>query len=145
MYYGLVCAASGRLAEAQRALANISRRFRSTDLAKLAGDIVNARLNEANGNIMKARDLYSAAAKLQDKMDFEDAPPWYFAPRELLAEMDLRDGDAAAAVTVAEADLKQHPNGVPALSLLATSYSELGRADDAARVRREVESAMTPQ
>ena len=145
MYYGLVCAASSRPAETERAIIELDRRFRKTNFTKLGRDIVSARLSEANGDVAKARDLYAAAAKLQDTMNFEDAPPWYFAPRELLAEMDLKDGDAAAAATVAEADLKQHPHGVPALSLLATSYSELGRTDDAARIRREVQSSMRAQ
>lgn len=144
MYYGLVCAASRRLAEAQRAVTEISRRFHSA-VARLGSDIVSGRLNEANGDVPKARGLYAAAAKLQDNMNLEDAPPWYYAPRELLAEMDLRDGDASAAAIAAEADLKQHPHGVPALSLLATAYSDLGRVDDAARVRQEVQAAMNSQ
>ena len=139
-YYGLVCAANGRASDAQGTIALLQRRFPDSAVRPLAIDIIKGRLAETNGDLVAARTLYGQAATTQDRLQFEDAPPWNFAPRELLAAMELRTGDAAAAVAAAEADLRKHPAGVPTLTILENSYMALGRMDDAAKARQEIDS-----
>ena len=80
------------------------RSKKNSETNRLALMILQGRIAEATSNDAQASDLYNQAAKLQDSMDFEAAPPWYFYPRELLARMELRDGQAAAAARTAVLD-----------------------------------------
>jgi len=138
--YGVTCAETGKLSDAQHVAGQIHAKTSLGRLGTLAFDIVTGRIAEANGERDKAEAMYSSAARLQDEEDFEDAPPWSYYPRELLADLQMRSGDPAAAERTAEAELLQHPRSAPALKLLASAYAALGRASDAQRIRLELES-----
>lgn len=143
--YGLVCAANGRSAEAQQAISGIQRRFSAGNLRTLGIDMIRARLAESSNDFVHARDLYANAANSQDKLELEDAPPWIFAPRELLAAMELQMGDPSAAAAVSEADLRKHPLSVPSLAILESAYAALGRLDDAAKIKAEINAQTATQ
>lgn len=137
--YGIACAQTQRLVEANRASAELHRHKNLGDLGIIAQNIVDGRIAEARGDDARAQDLYAHAARLQDASDFEVVPPWSYYPRELLAALDFRIGDAIDAAKVAQTDLLQHPMGVPSLRLLQKAYVALGRTADADNITRELQ------
>lgn len=136
--YGVTSAESGKLSDAQRVADQIHGKKNLGRVGTVAYDMVAGRIAEANGQRDDAEALYSAAAQLQDQEDFEDAPPWNYYPRELLADLQLRSGDPVAAKESATADLLQHPKSSPAMQLLARANTALRRLSDAGRVRLEL-------
>lgn len=82
-----------------------------------------------------AINAYRAAAVFAEDNDpFADPPLWPWSPRRSLAEALLKNGDAAAARTEAEAALKTRPNDGVTLHVLADAAARLGNPD-AARIR----------
>jgi hypothetical protein len=144
-FYGLLSAQMHKIGQAQRAITQIKDQFHSSDVRTLGLDILRGTIASAGGDLTKARKLYESAAALQDKMDFEDAPPWQFAPRELLARMELRAGDPSAAARAAQDDLKRYPHSALALALLANADDALGRTEDAEQIKSELQSEETHQ
>ena len=136
--YGLACSQASQTVQAQSALTAIQH-LKQSNAADLAADTLSASIAQQSGDAQKARELYLKASYLMDKTDFEEAPPWSFYPRELLAELDLRAGDAAGAAEIAQADLYHHPNAVPVLQLLQIADERLGKATDVQRISQELQ------
>jgi hypothetical protein len=132
--YGLIAADSRQTRDTERVLATL--RKSDSETSRLATAILQGRMAELSGKEPEARRFYTRAAALQDKLEFESAPPWYFYPRELLAGMELHAGNAAGAAVTAEAELLVHPNSVPALNLLQEAYTDLGNTEKAESVKR---------
>jgi tetratricopeptide (TPR) repeat protein len=136
--FGLACAEGGREAEARRVIAELSKSGRQAAKAEIM--VLQGRLAETAGDFARARELYSKAAASQDTIAFEALEPWYFAPRQLLAAMELRQGDAQAAARAGEEDLKHNPHSAGTLQILERAYVVLGRSEDAGRIKRELET-----
>jgi hypothetical protein len=93
----------------------------------------------AEGKKTEGIALLREAAAQEDKTDKSAVTPGPLAPaRELLGEMLLESGDAAAALSEFEATMKKEPNRFRAVLGGARAAAKLGKPADAARYYRQL-------
>jgi tetratricopeptide (TPR) repeat protein len=150
---GLACAASGKPAAAkehQRQLADIIAatphdllvmRHSALRLLGIAADELGATLNAQSGNTDAALAHLQDAVLLQDGLQYDEPPPWYFPMRQALAAQLLAVGRPADAETVYREDLRRNPGNGWSLRGLERALRALSRADEADRVHERFEKA----
>jgi len=81
------------------------------------------------------------AVEVQDRLNYDEPPDWYYPVRESLGGALLRAGRPAEAETVFRADLERNPRNPRSLFGLAESLRAQKKAADAAWVRAAFEGA----
>ncbi len=89
----------------------------------------------------KAVPLWKKAVELQDGLNYDEPPAWYYPLRESLGAALLRSGDAAAAEAVFREGLRRSPNNGRMLFGLLESLKAQHKSDAIAWVQREYETA----
>ena len=100
----------------------------------LASTALAARLEPSP---QKAVPLWRHAVELQDSLDYDEPPPWYYPIRESLGAALLLAGDASAAEAVFRDGLQRSPNNGRMLFGLLESLKAQQKNDAAAWVERE--------
>lgn len=96
-------------------------------------------LAHAEGKPDEARRLLRAAADLEDSIDKHPVTPGSLLPaREMLADLELELGDAAAALAEYEASLRTAPKRFNSIAGAARAAERLGDAERAAALRAEL-------
>lgn len=113
----------------------------SWQIYHIAGQILAARIAEANGDHAAALDLLRDAVATQDQLLYNEPADWYYPVRESLGGMLLQAGDAKAAEQVFRDDLVRNPRNPRSLFGLAESLTRQGRDYEASWVRRQFETA----
>jgi tetratricopeptide (TPR) repeat protein len=101
----------------------------------LAGHVLEARIAAAKGDSAAAIEHWRQAIAIQDKMNYDEPPEWYYPVRESLGAALLRSGNAAEAEAAFREDLKFHPNNPRALFGLWKSLDAQKKTAEAGRVR----------
>jgi tetratricopeptide (TPR) repeat protein len=115
-------------------------------ITEIAGHVLEARIAAAasdaangipatNAGNAVAIDHWRQAVAIQDKMNYDEPPEWYYPVRESLGAALLRSGKSAEAEAVFREDLKFHPNNPRALFGLWKSLDAQKKAAEAQRVR----------
>ncbi|TMB10405.1 MAG: hypothetical protein E6J71_26835 [Deltaproteobacteria bacterium] len=150
---GVAFAATGkrREARAEREALEAARRAlpadamfgysRGADVLELAAAILDARLAEAGGDRAGAVMPWRRAVEVQDRLNYDEPPDWYYPVRESLGGALLRAGRPAEAEMVFRADLERNPRNPRSLFGLAESLRAQKKAADAAWVRAAFEGA----
>src|SRR5436309_5201171 len=150
---GVAFAATGkrREARAEREALEAARRAlpadamfgysRGADVLELAAAVLDARLAEAGGDRAGAVMPWRRAVEVQDRLNYDEPPDWYYPVRESLGGALLRAGRPAEAETVFRADLARNPRNPRSLFGLAESLRAQKKAADAAWVRAAFEGA----
>lgn len=110
----------------------------------LAGHVLNARVAWAEmkvANTANIRDTAGGlsvdewwqAVRIQDKMNYDEPPEWYYPVRESLGAALLRSSKAAEAEAVFREDLKLHPNNPRSLFGLWKSLEAQKKTTEAQR------------
>ncbi|HLW97549.1 MAG TPA: hypothetical protein VKR82_02805 [Candidatus Acidoferrales bacterium] len=121
-------------------------------IATLAGHVLDARIaaarSEAVNGISATNGLGAAAIEhwrqavaIQDKMNYDEPPEWYYPVRESLGAALLRAGKPAEAEAVFREDLKQHPNNPRSLFGLWKSLEAQKKTAEAQQARQSFEEA----
>ncbi|MFZ0678164.1 tetratricopeptide repeat protein [Candidatus Binatus sp.] len=97
--------------------------------ATLAGEIESAK-----GNHDGAIEYFKEAVAIQDALNYEEPPPWYYPVRETLGMELLAAGKNADAEQVFRDDLKQNPENGWSLNGLALCLHARNASDEAASV-----------
>jgi hypothetical protein len=96
-------------------------------------------LAHAEGNPDEARRLLRAAADLEDAIDKHPVTPGSLLPaREMLADLELELGDAAAALAAYETSLGTAPKRFNSIAGAARAAERLGATERAAAYRAEL-------
>jgi len=114
---------------------------RGADVLELAAAILDARLAEAGGDRAGAVMPWRRAVEVQDRLNYDEPPDWYYPVRESLGGALLRAGRPAEAEMVFRADLERNPRNPRSLFGLAESLRAQKKAADAAWVRAAFEGA----
>jgi tetratricopeptide (TPR) repeat protein len=151
---GLAFAATGKLDEAEHereelhkitsAIAldhvvgtdNETRKVSELAEAVLAGEIASAKGDRAEANVRLAD-----AVRMQDALNYDEPPIWYFPTREALGAELLAAGRAAQAETVYRNDLRLNPGNPPSLIGLARCLRAEGRTGEAAKFAERFKNA----
>jgi hypothetical protein len=72
-------------------------------------DVLDARIASAAGDVSDSNRLWQNAVALEDRLNFDDLPDWYYPVRESLGAALLRNGQAHEAEKVFREDLRRNP------------------------------------
>jgi len=115
---------------------NSANRLLSMAAATLAGEIASA-----NGNHDEAIKQLQNAVAIQDALNYDEPPDWYYPVRETLGMELLADGKTAEAEEVFREDLKRNPENGWALNGLAICLRARNASDEAASVEARFKKA----
>ena len=104
--------------------------------ATLAGEIASA-----NGNHDEAIKHLQEAVAIQDALNYDEPPDWYYPVRETLGMELLADGKTADAEEVFREDLKRNPENGWSLNGLAICLRARNASDEAASVEARFKKA----
>jgi tetratricopeptide (TPR) repeat protein len=107
----------------------------------LAAGTLNARIAAARGDLRGAIDNWRAAVSVQDHMNYDEPPDWYYPVRESLGAALLRDGQAAEAEQVFRDDLQKNPRNPRSLFGLWKSLEAQRKTVDAHWVQTSFNAA----
>lgn len=136
---GVAYAMQGDIAKATQESAAIDRLLTQADFTKLhealvpAEDIlriaqlvVDARIDQAKGNLSTAIGRFQQAVTLEDKLAYMEPPYWYYPLRQSLGALRLMHGDTDGAEQAFRASLAKTPNNGWALYGLAEVFRKRG-------------------
>jgi tetratricopeptide (TPR) repeat protein len=110
-------------------------------LHALAVDTLAARMAAAGGDMAAAIGYWRHAVEVEDGMNFDDVPDWYYPVRESLGAALLRNGQAAEAEQVFRDDLARNPRNPRSLFGLYKALEARRNTYEADFVRRAFEVA----
>jgi tetratricopeptide (TPR) repeat protein len=108
---------------------------------EIASDALDARIAFARGDAAGSIRLWESAALLEDKLNFDDVPDWYYPVRESWGAALLRSGQAANAEEVFREDLHRNPRNPRSLLGLCKALEAQKKDSEANSARREFEAA----
>ena len=115
---------------------NSANRLLALASATLAGEI-----DSAQGNHDDAIKQLQQAVAIQDSLNYEEPPAWYYPVRETLGMELLADGKTAEAEQVFRDDLKQYPENGWSLDGLAICLRARNASDEAPSVEARFKKA----
>jgi tetratricopeptide (TPR) repeat protein len=110
-------------------------------LHALAVDTLAARIAEARGDLDAAIGYWRHAVAIEDNMNFDDVPDWYYPIRESLGATLLRNKQASEAEQVFREDLKRNPRNPRSLFGLSKALEARQNTYAANLVRQSFEAA----
>jgi tetratricopeptide (TPR) repeat protein len=110
-------------------------------IPQIAAEIVQARIAQTQNNGPAAVEHLQWAVLLQDSMDYNEPPDWFYPVRESLGAALLRNGDAVQAEKVFRDDLERNPRNGRSLFGLMQALMSQGRNEDARSVEQQFQSA----
>jgi tetratricopeptide (TPR) repeat protein len=91
------------------------------DLAAVAANVLDARIAMASGDRAAAIAAYRKAIEVEDTLNYDEPPDWFYPVRESLGSALLRDAQPAEAEQVFRDDLARNPNNPRSLFGLAAA------------------------
>ncbi|MGB7924505.1 MAG: hypothetical protein WCF57_14785 [Pyrinomonadaceae bacterium] len=113
----------------------------ASDVMRLAGDVLSARIAHAKGDRKTAIDLLRKAVEIEDSLSYSEPPSWFMPTRETLGGLLILYGDYAEAEKTFRADLMKHPRNGRSLFGLVKSLEGQGKKYAAALAQKEFETA----
>lgn len=113
---------------------------KAAEAMAVAGYELDARIAEAKGNPKAAIESWEKAVQAEDRLAYDEPPPWH-STRESLGRVLLLDGQATEAEVVFRDDLSKNPRNPRSLFGLAQALKAQGREADAAWVQTQFEVA----
>lgn len=110
-------------------------------ITALASHALRARIDAAKGNMQSAIDHWRQAVAIQDKMNYDEPPEWYYPVRESLGATLLLAGKPAEAEGVFREDLQRNPHNPRSLFGLWKCLEAQKKTTEAQEARQKFESA----
>jgi tetratricopeptide (TPR) repeat protein len=109
-------------------------------LHTLAADTLNARIEAAGGDRAAAIAHWHDAVAIEDEMNFDDVPDWYYPIRESLGAALLKNNQPAEAERVFRGDLQRNPRNPRSLFGLSKALEAEGNRYAADFVRQQFDA-----
>lgn len=93
-------------------------------VTSIAEKVLEAEILSASGKPDEAISLLREAVVLEDQLNYDEPPDWFFSVRHLLGDVLIRAGKPSDAITVYEEDLRVFPKNGWALSGLTLACNE---------------------
>lgn len=150
---GLAYAATGKpgLAEKERDLMNESAARipadqlwsvnKSVDVVAVARPVLDARIAWAKNDRAGAIESWKKAVAAEDQVGYDEPAGWYYPTRESLGAALHMNGQFVEAEAVFREDLRRNPRNGRSLFGLMESLKAQKKADDAAMVQQQFETA----
>jgi tetratricopeptide (TPR) repeat protein len=111
------------------------------DVLALAAEILDARIAMAAGSQQESVNHWRRAVEIQDALNYDEPPDWYYPTRESLGAALLASGQASDAEQAFREDLKRNPRNPRSLFGLMHSLKAQQRDADAAWVEKQFDQA----
>jgi tetratricopeptide (TPR) repeat protein len=112
-----------------------------TDVCRVSSKVLEAEIKVKEGHGNEAVPLLADAIEIEDRLNYNEPPDWFFSVRHILGNVLLTEGDYALAEKVFREDLIRWPRNGFALSGLSASLLAQGKTQDAEMVRKEFQEA----
>lgn len=110
-----------------------------SDILHIAENVVAGELAAAKGNFNEAEQFLSKAIDMEDHLNYNEPPDWFFSVRHHLGPILLKAGKYAEAEALYRADLLTFPNNGWALSGLWESLKMQQKNEEAASVQQQLD------
>jgi len=114
---------------------------KTSDLLKIATEMLNGEIEAALGNYQTAVECMRKAARQEDKLPYDEPPPWHLPVRQALGAVLLEAGQAEEAQMVYQEDLMRFPENGWSLFGLFQSLEAREQTTTAVSVKRRFDIA----
>lgn len=114
---------------------------RMSDVAQIAVLTLKAEIAGKQGNLAEAVQYLKEAVVLEDGLNYNEPPDWFFSVRHALGDTYLQLDENVLAEKIYREDLDIFPRNGFALNGLYHSLARQGKAKEAANVKEEFEKA----
>jgi tetratricopeptide (TPR) repeat protein len=110
-------------------------------ICKIASNVLSAELATKKGDYKTAIELLKQAIVLEDNLNYNEPPDWFFSVRHILGDVLLKSGDYAEAEKIYQDDLTVWPKNGFALNGLYESLKGQNRIEEAEDVKKQFDVA----
>lgn len=110
-------------------------------VCKIASKVLEAELLTVSGDYSSAIPLLKQAIELEDGLNYNEPPDWFFSVRHLLGDVLMNANDYAAAEAIYREDLTEWPKNGFALNGLYESLNRQNKVQEAEVVKQQMEVA----
>lgn len=110
-------------------------------VCKIASKVLEAELKTVAGDYSSAIPLLKQAIELEDGLNYNEPPDWFFSVRHLLGDVLMNAHDYAAAEAIYREDLSEWPKNGFALNGLYESLNGQNKMEEAEAVKQQLEIA----
>lgn len=107
-----------------------------TDIIAIAANVLEGEIARRQGDFMAAVDAFNKAVIIEDRLNYQEPPDWFFSVRHHLGDAYLRAGKHEEAERVYREDLKELKNNGWALHGLLKALKAQGKTDEAMEVEK---------
>ncbi|WP_163711654.1 tetratricopeptide repeat protein [Mangrovibacterium lignilyticum] len=104
------------------------------ELVQIARDVLKAEILASENNFDDAIAILKETIKLEDSLNYNEPPDWFFSVRHNLGAIQIEAGHYQDAVQTFTEDLQELPNNGWALHGLKTAYAKLNQKDHESEV-----------
>ena len=112
-----------------------------SNLVQIAAYVLEAKIAEGENRFDDAIASYKAAIAIEDELNYNEPPDWFFSVRHELAPTLIKNGQINEAIRVLEEDLNELPNNGWALHSLMQCYDASGNKAAFEDVKKEFNAA----
>jgi tetratricopeptide (TPR) repeat protein len=112
-----------------------------TDVCKISSMVLEAKLKEIEGKTAEAIELLSDAIEIEDNLNYNEPPDWFFSVRHILGNLLIKNGDYKEAENIYNEDLVNWPKNGFALNGLYESLQKQGKSEEASDVKKQFNEA----
>ena len=113
----------------------------ATQVGKIASMVLNAELMTKKGDFKMATKLLQQAIVLEDNLNYNEPPDWFFSVRHLLGNVLMNAGDYDQAEKIYREDLATWPKNGFALTGLYESLKAQNKLKEADEVKKQLDVA----
>ena len=110
-------------------------------VCKIASNVLSAELMAGRGDNKSAIELLKEAIVLEDNLNYNEPPDWFFSVRHLLGYVLLKSGDYAGAEVIYKEDLAEWPKNGFSLNGLFESLKGQNKIKESVDVKKQFETA----
>lgn len=110
-------------------------------VCKIASNVLDAELRAKRGDYKSAIQLLQQAIQLEDGLNYNEPPDWFFSVRHLLGDVLMHHNDYAGAEKIYREDLTYWPKNGFALNGLYESLKAQNKIQEAEDVKKQFDTA----
>ncbi|WP_460219142.1 tetratricopeptide repeat protein [Psychroserpens sp. MEBiC05023] len=111
------------------------------NLIGIADKVLEAELLAAQGNFKTSIALLKDAVSIEDALNYNEPPDWFFSIRHHLGDIFIRNKQYQEAITTYQEDLKRLPKNGWAQHGLRLAYEKLGDAENVSKMNAAIEES----
>ncbi len=111
------------------------------DLVQIAVNVLSAEIYHKRKQYAKAIPLFHDAISIEDGLNYNEPPDWFFSVRHHLGQVLLEEGNYAQAEAIYLQDLETHPENGWALIGLHTALQKQQRTEESEIVKKRFDKA----